>query len=233
MLKKILAAFLAVALVALSVAPVAEAQSYRHPRARSDYWTGSPLQRVVRGNMSMVDGLFGEIGYGRGYAGGYGYDMPYQYMRGRNRGWYGGYGYDNPYYSGYGGYDYYYGDYGWRSRRHNTRETLQTVGTLGALVLGAVALHKAGKAQKKAEAAPVREASPPEMSNIPTCVGTRIRNDSGSAAFVGVLGGRGLFLQPGQVTDACLTPTDCAYKMSDNSLVPADVTLQSDAVVIR
>jgi len=242
MLKKLLAAFLAVALIALSVAPVAEAQSYRHPRARGDYYTGSPLQRVVRGNMSMVDGLFGEIGYGP-MAGGYGYGgygMPYQYNRyGRNRGWYGGYGYDTPY-SYYDGYDYYYGNSGWRYRRHNTRETLQTVGTVGAVVLGIWALSKASKAEKKAETAaapPAAQATYPpaqvEPVAIPTCVATRIVNRTGSPAFVGELGGRGIFLQIGQATDACLTPLDCAYKQVENSLVPAEVTRERDAVVIH
>ena len=229
MLKKILAAFVAVAMMALSLAPAAEAQSRRHPRARSDYWNGSPVQRVVRGNMSITDGLFNDLN--RRMSMRHGYPMGFGSRYGGFGGGY-GFGYDSPYY--YGGYDYLYdGSYGWRYRRHNTRETLQTIGTVGALVLGGIALSKASKAQKKAEVA----AAPPVLREVPeampTCAATQVVNHSSSPAFIGELGGRGLFLQSGQAVNACLTPADCAYKQVDNSLVPADVTFEGDAVVIR
>ena len=234
MTKKLTAILMMVALVVLTVAPAAQAQGY--PPYFPGY-SGTPLERTQNRNFGMTDGLFWNLGarnaarWGRnGHVwsprGGYDYGYDQMYPSFFNDRSYQRYGYNNPYM--YGGNDYAY-DGGWRYRRHRSNEVWAAVigGGVGFL-LGRVTAPK-----HKSEAVPVPvEAAPVTTTSMPNC-SIRLRNDSGVAVFVGSLDGRGFTLEPGQTIEACLNPTDCAYKRIDNSLVQAAFTFQGETVVIR
>jgi hypothetical protein len=148
-MKKLMLFALAILLAFVFVEPVSAQNRGRRSYNGGYYgdsYAGSALQRSTQQTMGIVDGLFGEIGYGsRGR-----YSNPYDYRTG------GGYnpGYGYGYGRGYSyGYDRGYGYYPYRGR-HDTRNVLIGAGVIGGiLAIDKIASHHDGSSDAKNEEA--------------------------------------------------------------------------------